>query len=50
MQQIKEAILNVREKKLNEMKNNIRSALNGKAVQKLEERKIVIAKSYFGQK
>jgi hypothetical protein len=47
---IKEAITNIREKKLEQMKENFNSALTEKAVQKLEEKKIEIAKSYFGKK
>lgn len=46
----KEAIKNIREKKLDEMKQNFNAALTTKAVQKLEEKKISIAKNYFGQK
>jgi hypothetical protein len=47
---IKEAINNIKEKKLEQMKENFNSALTEKAVQKLEEKKIEIAKSYFGKK
>lgn len=50
MKQIKEAINNIIDKKLDLMKENLQSALAEKAVQKLEEKKIHIAKSYFGQK
>jgi hypothetical protein len=32
------------------MKENINSALTTKAVEKLEEKKIIIAQNYFGQK
>lgn len=35
--------------KLDEMRTNFSSALTSKAVDKLEERKIEIAKNYFGQ-
>jgi hypothetical protein len=35
--------------KLDEMRTNFSSALTAKAVEKLEERKIEIAKNYFGQ-
>ena len=35
--------------KLDEMRTNFSSALTTKAVEKLEERKIEIAKNYFGQ-
>lgn len=44
---IKEAIANIANKKLDEMKQNINAALSEKAVQKLEERKIEIAQDYF---
>jgi hypothetical protein len=47
---IKEAINNIKEKKLEQMKENFNAALTEKAVQKLEEKKIEIAKSYFGKK
>jgi ribosome recycling factor len=47
---IKEAVKNIREKKLEQMKENFNSAITEKAVQKLEEKKIDIAKNYFGQK
>lgn len=46
---IQEAIKNIAEKKLDEMKQNLNSALAEKAMQKLEERKIEIAQNYFGQ-
>lgn len=46
---IKEAIKNIVDKKLDVMKENFNSALTEKAVQKLEEKKINIAKQYFGQ-
>lgn len=35
--------------KLDEMRTQFSNALSTKAVEKLEERKIEIAKSYFGQ-
>lgn len=47
---VKEAIKNIREKKLEQMKENFNAALTNKAVGKLEEKKIEIAKSYFGKK
>lgn len=47
---IKEAIQNIRDKKLDLMKENFTAALSEKAVQKLEEKKIEIAQSYFGKK
>jgi hypothetical protein len=47
---IKEGIKNLSEKKLEKMKQSFNNALSEKAVQKLEEKKIDIAKSYFGKK
>ena len=47
---IKEALTNILEKKLDVMKENFNSALTEKAMQKLEEKKIEIAQSYFGKK
>jgi hypothetical protein len=47
---IKEAIQNIKEKKLNEMKEKFSAAITEKAVQKLEEKKIEIAQNYFGKK
>ena len=47
---IKEAIQNILEKNLDEMKNNFQAALTEKAVTQLEEKKIKIAQGYFGQK
>ena len=47
---IQEGIQNIREKKLEQMKENFNAALTNKAVGKLEEKKIDIAKSYFGKK
>ena len=38
--QIQEAIKNIREKKLEQMKENFNSAITSKAVEKLEEKKI----------
>ena len=46
---IKRALNNILEGNLDEMRQNFSSALTTKAVEKLEERKIDIAKSYFGQ-
>lgn len=46
---IQEAIKNIAEKNLKEMKQNFDNALAEKAMQKLEERKIEIAQNYFGQ-
>jgi hypothetical protein len=50
MNTVKEAIVNIREKKLEQMKENFNSALTSKAVEKLEEKKIDIAKNYFAKK
>lgn len=47
---IKEALNNILDKKLVNMRENFNAALTEKAVQKLEEKKIKIAESYFGQK
>jgi hypothetical protein len=46
---IKEAINNIMENNLDAMRQNFSAALTEKAVQKLEEKKIDIAKNYFGQ-
>ena len=46
---IKKALDSILEGNLDEMRKNFSSALTTKAVEKLEERKIDIAKSYFGQ-
>lgn len=45
---IQKAIANIAEKRLDEMKENFSAAITEKAVQRLEERKIEIAQSYFG--
>lgn len=47
---IKEAIQNIAEKKLDEMKQNIYAALSEKAVGLLEEKKIDMAKAFFAKK
>lgn len=47
---IKKAFKNIMENNLDKMRENFNSVLNTKAVQKLEEKKTVIAKSYFGKK
>jgi hypothetical protein len=47
---IKEALKNILDKKLDMMKENFNAALTSKAVQKLEEKKIEIAQTYFGKK
>jgi hypothetical protein len=46
---VKEAIQNILEKNLDEMKNNFQAALTEKAISQLEEKKIKIAQSYFGE-
>ena len=46
---IKKALDSILEGNLDEMRQNFSSALTTKAVEKLEERKIDIAKNYFGQ-
>jgi hypothetical protein len=46
---IKRALDNILEGNLDEMRQNFSSALTTKSVEKLEERKIEIAKNYFGQ-
>lgn len=47
---IQEGINNVLENKLEEMRANFIAALQKKTVEKLDEKKTDIAKSYFGQK
>ena len=47
---VDKALANIMEGNLDEMRKNFSSALAQKAVQKLEERKIEIAKNYFGKK
>lgn len=46
---INKALENIMEGNLEEMRQNFSAALTSKAVEKLEERKIEIAKNYFGQ-
>lgn len=46
---IKTAVKYIMEGKLDQMKSELNVALSEKAVQKLEEKKVEIAKSYFGQ-
>jgi hypothetical protein len=46
---IKNALHNILEGNLDEMRKNFSSAITTKAVEKLEERKIEIAQSYFGK-
>lgn len=47
---IQEAIKNIAEKKLDEMKQNVYAALSEKAMEKLEEKKIDMAKAFFVKK
>lgn len=46
---VNKALDSVLSGKLDEMRTHFSSALTTKAVEKLEERKIEIAKNYFGQ-
>ncbi|NDB60122.1 hypothetical protein EB001_16975 [bacterium] len=48
-EKINEAIVNLQENKLNKMKQNFSEVLQEKAMEKLEERKKVIAANYFAQ-
>ena len=48
-EQIQEAIQNIHEENLNEMKENFLAVLQEKAIMKLEERKKDIAANYFAQ-
>lgn len=45
---VQKALDSILENKLDEMRNNFSHALTSKAVEKLEERKMEIAKNYFG--
>jgi hypothetical protein len=47
---VDKALENIMEGNLDAMRQNFSTALTQKAVQKLEERKIEIAKNYFGKK
>jgi hypothetical protein len=47
---IQKAIEFVLENKLDKMREEFSNAITVKAVEKLEEKKIELAKSYFGQK
>ena len=47
---VRKAFKNIMENNLDKMRENFTSALNTKAVQKLEEKKVTIAKNYFGKK
>lgn len=49
MNPITEAIKAIREGNLDEMRNQFNKALAQKAVEKLEEKKLEIASTYFGQ-
>lgn len=46
---VNKALQSIMEGNLDAMRTNFSNALSTKAVEKLEERKIEIAKSYFGQ-
>lgn len=46
---IKDALNNIMEKNLDSMRQNFSNVLTTKAVERLEEKKIDIARSYFGQ-
>lgn len=50
MNPIKEAIVDIQENNLEQMRQNFSTALSRKAVEKLEERKLEIASAYFGIK
>lgn len=50
MNPIKEAIVNIQEGNLEQMRQNFTTALAQKAVEKLEEKKLEIASNYFGIK
>lgn len=45
---VEKAIINIMENNLDSMRANFSAALSEKAVQKLDERKQEIGKSYFG--
>ena len=47
---IREAVVRILAKDLNGMKESFNAAITNKAVEKLEEKKNVIAQSYFGKK
>jgi hypothetical protein len=46
---VKEAIYNILENNLDDMRQNFSATLTAKAVERLEEKKIEIAENYFGQ-
>ena len=45
---IRQALINLSENKLEEMNKNLRAALTKKAAEKLEEKKVEMARKYFG--
>jgi hypothetical protein len=47
---IQEGIDNILENKLAEMRQNFTAVLQEKTIEKLDEKKMEIAKNYFGQK
>lgn len=47
---VKQAIFNIAESKLDEMKDNFKKALAQKAAEKLEEMKVDMATNFFGEK
>jgi len=47
---VKQAIFNIAESKLDEMKDNFKKALAQKAAGKLEEMKVDMANDFFGNK
>lgn len=50
MNRINEALKNIVNKNLDEMRNNFNASISQKAVQRLDEKKQEIAQNYFGQK
>ena len=47
---VKQAIFNIAENKLDEMKENFKKALAQKAADKLEEKKVDMGNAFFGDK
>lgn len=47
---IKDALQNILDNKLDTMRDNFSNVLTTKAVERLEERKVEIARGYFGKK
>jgi hypothetical protein len=45
---IRQALISLSENKLEEMNKNLREALTKKAAEKLEEKKVEMARKYFG--